>query len=508
MLLKLAALAALAFATPAQAEWLKASTRHFVIYSDTRPEEIARLATRLEQVDGALRLISGIEDTAEAAANPVTVYVLDDVAAIRRLIGQANVGGFYIPRADGAVAFAPRTVGDASGASGQLVLFHEYAHHFLLGASGSAYPAWLAEGYAEFVSTAIFDKKGVTIGGAAQHRAYGLTAVRSLPIETLLAPPPNMTPQQTDQLYGRGWLLTHYLLLGGRPREQLVRYVNALNTGAPALKAAADAFGDLRALDRELDRYLRGRLMGYVLSPDRLPTPAVEVRPLTPGERALIASRIQSTRGVNAKTAGPLYARAAQAAAAHPNDPVAQGWLAEMAYDAGQDAAAEAAADRALAADPKSVQALLYKARVRLRRAATTKSTDPAVWREARSWIVKANRVNTNGAAALLLFYDSFAMEGAKPSASAVAGLHRAVELVPQDKGLRFRSVAQHLRDGQIADAKLTLRPLAFDPHAGPDNPAAKLMALLDRGEAGPAALAAATAADATEDAPSPAPAR
>ena len=500
MRLGLVMAAALAgIAQPAAAEWLKASSRHFTIYSDTNAAGITALATRLERVDGALRHIYSMKDTEEAGANPVTVYVVQDTAAIRRLAGSGGVGGFYLGRADGAVAFTPRR-GEGSGPGAlnpQIVLFHEYAHHFLLAQSAAALPAWYSEGYAEFAATAKVEERSVVIGGGAQHRAWGLFAADQLSLEMLFAPPARMTSQQRDQLYGRGWLLTHYLTFDAGRQASFRRYIVALNSGVPPLKAATDAFGDLKELDRALRKYLHARtLPAAVIPADRLPAVKVDVRPLTPGERALIDMRMTSTRGVNAKVAGPLYTRALKAAQPYAGDPVAQGWLAEMAYDAGRDDEAEAAADRALAADPKSVQALLYKGRVHLRRAATARTTDPRIWKEARSWVVKANRVDPNGASALQLFYDSFGMEGAKPSASAVAGLHRALELAPQDEALRFRSATQHLTDNQVADAKRALRPLAFDPHGRPDNPAAKLMALIDKGETGPAALAALREAD------------
>ena len=481
------AVAALASAGPARAEWLRASSRHFTIYSDTGPEAITTLATRLERVDAALRLISSATDDADAAANPVTVYVLDGAAAIQKLAKRGGIGGFYLPRAGGAVAFTPRR-GAGDGLDPQIVLFHEYAHHFLLSNSRVAYPAWLSEGYAEFVSTAGIDDANTTIGRAAQHRAGWLWATKDAPLAPLLAPTAKATREERDQVYPRGWLLTHYLLTDPGGTAKLRAYLLAINAGTPPLQAATESFGDLKELGRALERHLSKRtLRAFVISNARLPVAAPVVRPLTPGERALIEDRMVSERGVDDKEAAAVYARASKAAAPFPNDAAAQGWLAEMAHDAGRDGEAEAAADRALAADPRSVQALLYKGRVRLRRAA--KAADPKAWAEARSWIVKANRVDTNAAAPLLLFYDSFAMAGEKPRPAAVAGLHRAFQLAPQDPSLRFKSARQHLLDGEVDAAKQALRPLAYSPHAPAGNPAARLLALVEAGGAGPAAL-------------------
>ena len=111
-----------------------------------------------------------------------------------------------------------------------------------------------------------------------------------------------------------------------------------LNSGTPPLKAATDAFGDLKALNGDLRKYLNARkLLSFQIPTSKLPDVTVDVRALTPGERALIDMRMVSTRGVDDKTAATLYARAAKAAAPHMNDAVAQGWLAEMAYDAKRD---------------------------------------------------------------------------------------------------------------------------------------------------------------------------
>ena len=282
----------------------------------------------------------------------------------------------------------------------QQVLFHEYAHHFLLGNSQVAYPAWYSEGAAEFVGTARFEREGIMLGVAAQHRAYGLLDAAKLPIETLFdSSRRKLSDMETEQVYGRGWLLTHYLMFDATRVANFNRYLILLNQGKPSIDAGNEAFGSLKQLDRELGRYLgQSKIPGMLVRFERLPKTDVSVRVLSAGEQAMIPSRMQSDRGVNRNTAGEVYARASAVAAAFPQDAVAQGWFAEMAYDAGQDQAAEAAADRALAVKPDLQQALLYKGLLHLRRAASDKSSDPARWNEARSWIIRANRDDANAA--------------------------------------------------------------------------------------------------------------
>lgn len=157
--------------TAAQAEWREARSRHFVLYGNMSEDSLRTMATRLEQFDGAMRQLHALPEQEGQESNPVTVYVLPDESAVRRLYGKGgdHVAGFYEPRVSGSVAFTPmRGQGDGLNAlKPQIVLFHEYAHHFLLGNSRIAYPAWYSEGYAEFVSTARFDREGIMVGVAA-----------------------------------------------------------------------------------------------------------------------------------------------------------------------------------------------------------------------------------------------------------------------------------------------------------------------------------------------------
>ena len=333
----------------------------------------------------------------------------------------------------------------------------------------------------------------VQLGVPADHRAYQLLAepaMRSTDLFSLGTRP--LGPDKTGAMYARGWLLTHYIMFTPGKFALFQSYVKLLNAGTPSLDAARQTFGDLHALDVALDNYLHARTMTALTLPlGRLPTPAITVRELGAGESAMIVLRMQSTRGVTEKTAPAIYQKAAKIAASYPADPVVQGWLAEMAYDADQDDAAEAAADRALAADPGSIEALLYKARVHLRRARAAHATDPTVWAEARRWIIRANGVDHDDASTLAAFYESYLWAGVPPSPSAIAGLERAFVRVPQDPTIRFLVAQQFIRDNRIAEAKQALRPIAYDPHAGPDNAAATLIAILDSGKTGAAALAA-----------------
>ncbi|GAA0670853.1 hypothetical protein [Sphingomonas insulae] len=497
----LGGLAMLALPQSASAEWLEATSKHFVVYANGDADDVRRQAELLERFDSLIRYFNAIPAREEDGSNKLTVYVVANDAAVRRMFGAGgtNIAGFYQGRASGSVAFTPaRGRGDTSpnALQPQIVLFHEYAHHLMLANTRVAVPAWYGEGYAEFLSTARFEKDVVWVGAPAQHRAYDLLIAKGLSAEQLFSlDRGKMSESQTASLYARGWLLTHYLTVDAKRRDQLESYLLAVNAGKPGEEAARAAFGDLRALDKALAAYLgKSTLPAYKIPLDRLPDPVVTLRPLRPGEKAMIELRMRSDRGVNRDTAQPILASAVPIGERYPDDPVVQGWLAEMALDAGRYDLADAAADRALALDPKSSQALVYKAQVHLRRAREAKATDPAVWREARSWLLKANKLDANDAYALLLYYSSFGMAHTRPTDNAKAALSRAHELVPQDYGLGFGYAMQALVDDRMDDARAALRPLAYSAHSGPNNPAARLLAQIDAGKTGTAAMAAAGA--------------
>jgi tetratricopeptide (TPR) repeat protein len=282
----------------------------------------------------------------------------------------------------------------------------------------------------------------------------------------LTADPQQLTADQRYLLYGRGWLLTHYLFLGGKRDGQLGAYFRALTEGKTPEEAAA-AFGDPRKLDSELWSYKRTDFAAQRVPASVLPVGETVLRKLTPGESATMDVRIESQAGVSSDEAPGVYARAKAACAPFPNDSAAQRVLAEAAYDAGDYAGAEAAADRAIAADPNNVDALLYKARARMAVAVKAEDKTPATWRAIRVIIAAANTIDTENPQALVLYFNTFIDSGAAPTKSAKAGLYYAYLLAPQDRGLRFLAAATHLRDGETAPARAQLLTLARDAHSG-----------------------------------------
>jgi tetratricopeptide (TPR) repeat protein len=492
MFRKLLAVALLLFPTLAHADWHEATSKHFIVYSDESPEKLRTFTERLERFDQTLRHLTGTADKPLSPNLRVTVFVVSDVDQIQKLAGSRSVAGFFIPRASGSMAFVPRRDGGGQ-LDAQTILLHEYGHSFMFSAWPSAvFPPWFVEGFAEFVGTAVFRADGnLLIGKAPMYREYGVLRSANVPASRLLALNPGKLEDLDGQtFYGRSWLLAHYGILGGHARE-LGAYIELVNAGK--IDEANKVFGPVGALDGKLNTYARKpAFASLIISAKQVPIGEVTMREVTPGEAATMPARIISSRGVNNETAPEVAALARRLAAPYPNDSAAQNVLAEAEFDAKNYAAAEAAADRALAVDPKSIHALLYKGMAQMEVAKTAKNKDPAHWKAIRAWFVKANKLDTEYPQPLILYYESFeAAEQPAPQA-AQDSLLGAYVLAPYDDGLRLTAGKVLLQQKNVPAARIAFEKVAYGPHQEGPNVAMEVVKALD--EKGPEAALAAIA--------------
>jgi len=456
----------------ASAAWQEASSAHFVVYADDKPEKVRAFTEELEKFDKALRIARRIPEKAVPDAERVRVYMIGDTDAIERLFGKggSGVAGFYQPRVGGPVAFVPRDAPKSSmtALDAHSILFHEYTHHFMFMAAKSVvFPAWFVEGYAEFNATAQFEKDGgIVFGKAPAYRINTLFNSDLLPASKLVQlDPGKLDGEQRDALYSRGWLLTHMLTFDPSRAGQFDKYIAAINAGQSATDAAK-VFGDLKKLDSDMNTYAgRPKIIVGRLPASALTIGPVTLRDLTPGEAAVMPALIQTQRGVDKTTAQDVVKLARKLAAPFPTDAGAQNELAEAEYDAGNYAEADAAVMRALKANVKSVHALLYKGMIRAAQLRKAEDTDPAHWREARYWFARANGLDPDNPLPLMLFYTNFIEEHVAPTANAEDGLLAAYNLAPFAFDLRMMAANIMLNRGDKQGARTALLPVAFSPH-------------------------------------------
>jgi tetratricopeptide (TPR) repeat protein len=489
LFLRLAA-ASLVVALPvnANAAWHKASTKHFVIYSEQKPDELRAYAEKLERFDKAVRLARSMRDYEVGDGNRLTIFVVKSVSAVQALKPNhdANAFGFYQPRASGAVAVVPRST-PSPAFSPDTVFFHEYAHHLMLSDINQPMPSWYVESFAEFMSTAEVRKDGsVSLGLPANHRAANLLSARAvhMSVAELLAGQRPRSDMERNSLYSRGWLLGHYLTFAPGRQGQLATYLDEFAKGRTAAEAARLTFGDLKQLEKEVDQYFsKGKFAYLTLDAQRLAIGPVEVTPLSPAAESAMPLFMRLQTRVR-RDAGQQAAEAQKLADAHPADGMVLMTLAEAKWVADDYAVSEAAADQAIALMPKSAEALIWKGRAMLSRA--EKERKPELFKQARAVFAQANRLDPENPEPLLYFHRSYLMQGVPPTANAIEGLHYAAKLAPQDLGLAMTSATQHLRDGQPAKARPMLMMIAQHPHGDElGDRAEQLIAEIDRTKAG-----------------------
>lgn len=459
------------FSSPAKAEWREAKTRHFLIYSSGAEKSLRDFAIKVERFDTVLRERFGVSD--EDSPQRLMIFLMSSSDEVQRAMGGGkearNVAGFYTGLVSGSLAVVDRRQsGEKLALDGDAVLFHEYAHHFMLHYFPAAYPAWYIEGFAEFMATTEFTPEGnAKIGLPAYYRSYGLVQGPAFPVEKLLAINSNdlKSDEEQDAFYGRAWLLVHYLDRAANRGKQLTDYLQRINAGASSLDSARTTFGDLKQLDKELAAYLRGRL---TYSTRVKPTPApteLAITSLSPATSESMLIRLRSMRGVDLTEAKALVPKFKAVAAKYPDDAEAWYWLGQSYADADQDAEAETALANALRIKAGMSRALLLRGEIATRKAAADKKDDPNAWKAARSLIIKANRADVNDPLPLYRYFETWQKQGATPPQASKDGLRRVFELVPESSEVRFSFASMLAGEGKYDDAIKVIKPLAFDPH-------------------------------------------
>ncbi|MGX7894856.1 hypothetical protein [Tsuneonella sp. HG222] len=458
----------------ASAEWLRADSKHFILYSEGSEGELRRFADDAEKFDALLR--GWFKAGAHEDASRLPIFILEDTDAVSRLRGvsDGSLGGFYTGNTEGAFAVSSRERAQSEYQStARQVLFHEYAHHFFTRYVPDSYPLWLFEGFAEYFSYTTFSRtEGYTVGNVAKARAYGLLDGDRLPIKRILTGDlEGLNAMQSDVFYGRSWLLTHALISTPEGLAKLDRYMRAFGSGSTPEEAAVEAFGSLDDLDSELLRLTRRGLTSFT-SKNALPYDGtVTVTRLSPMESDLLEARIARRASIYPAQA---LARAAALAASAPDNPAVLAELAQAEFAVGEETedkavgrahfgAAQAAADLVLAVDPKNVAALMTKGLTILEMGDGSPSDADVA--EARKLFVRANNADPSNPQALYEFYRTYSEYGKRPPDVAIQGLEAAFGRAPEIVDYRVELAMAYADQGKFEPALSLVQFLAFHPH-------------------------------------------
>jgi hypothetical protein len=470
---------------PAQAKWLEARTDNFIVYSDGSEKQLRVMAERLELYDQVLRVMTNTK--AKTSPMKMTVYLLDSRATLQSVYGASStsLAGFYTTTRFGAVAFVPRLKSESAyDIDSELVLYHEYAHHFMLQYYPAAYPTWYVEGFAEYFGATQFRKSEIQVGRIAMHRVPSLALEAWLPMEKLLTltyhKKDKVSDTEMQQLYAQGWLLTHYLFSSEQRQGQIGQYALHLNKGLPHAEAFQKAFQtDFATLGKELSSYYRdGKLIYRRLTITKLPDTSLTVRALGPEEEALLLPVAKLRMGLAKDKQAEFNTKFN--AALTPYAATETGRLAQAEWENrfGDSANVQPLLDPVLIAKPDHAHALAVQAyaayRLSLKAEGEAKA---AAIRAARTWAIKANRAAPETPLPLMLNYLSYRREEKGPTANALIGLEQAWALMPQDSYLSVLTATGVALASRKEDARFYLRSLINNPHGG--NGAASAQALM-----------------------------
>jgi tetratricopeptide (TPR) repeat protein len=465
--------------TMAGAEWHEATSTHFIVYSEGSQAEARDFAARLERFNFILRSMRRV--TADRPSIRLRVFLMPNHNAIERLTGP-GVRGYYIPDARGLmlVGTRRRSAGSADIRTArfnlgeidpEIVLFHEYAHHFMFQYFPATYPVWYSEGFAEFWgATRILPGDVVEVGLPADHRFATLRTAGWLSLERLLgAHDYSEVPGYMGQLYAQGWLLMRYVFDRPERQRQINDYLRLINEGMEFPEAARRAIPDMAAFNNELYTYAGTARFTYIRLPFRaIDVGAITARTLRPAEQALILDEIRLSQGYPEREAAAFAAEVRRDAAAFPDDPLAIRLVMETQYLAGAHAEAMAAAERLLAIEPNNARALATKGLIQAAALGAARSSDAAAWTAARRFLVRAVNAAPQDPIVLQAYYRSFLIQSVLPPESAQNALYTAMELAPSDDELRYQLARDFEQREMIREAIAIIRPVAYQtPHRG-----------------------------------------
>lgn len=447
-------LGTLALTAPADAQWLRAESPGFVLYSQGTEERLRERIARLEQFHDLLAAATSVEVPAHTA--PFPIYLVGSAKEIA-IAGprRSGVTGYY-NATPGAVFAVANEHGEASASE---VLFHEYAHHFMMRHAPAAYPAWYVEGFAEFFMTAAFEGGAVEIGRASKLRAEWLGGSSTLGIEEILFPGEReWNAQERARFYAMSWLLVHFFQSDEGRRAALAGYLAAINRGEEP-RAAFEAHTGFTAATMEaaLEEYRAAEMPVRRIAVDRAgPSPEIAVARLPESADDLLLYESALHTELDFARGQALLRHVRAEAARHPPDPYARRVLALAEIRHGDRARGEALLDPLLAAAPGEVGLAFAKGLARLR------AGDPA---GARTWFARARLAAPDHVPAL--YWEVEAQSG---TASHVAPgnaetLLRAQRLAPEVPAIRLRAAEMLMKLGRTREAAALLVPLASDPH-------------------------------------------
>ncbi len=261
-----------AWAGPQKSPWVEVKTPHFHVFCDGGKGDARNVALQMERMRAVFRqAFPGLRVDPPA---PIEVLAVRNGKEMRTVEpaaylgkGKLTLGGYFQRTPDhDLILLRLSAPGDTHP---YRIIYHEYTH--LVTSRGEVpLPVWLSEGLAEFYESTEIHGDDVALGKPERFNIELLRQQALIPLPTLFAVD-HASPYYNEQdkgtiFYAESWALTHYFMLRQRRRhsQDLVNYLAFLRQGQDPVTAAAHAFGDLAALQKQLQGYVNQLSFVYV----------------------------------------------------------------------------------------------------------------------------------------------------------------------------------------------------------------------------------------------------
>lgn len=461
----------LPWAAPAKADWRRAESPNFVVYSLESEARLREHVLLLEDFDQLLRTVTTARR--EPAPSKLHVYMLRGARDLKMLHGaDVDVAGFYHSSVEGIAAF----VDARSFMDRQEILLHEYVHHFMYQHARDSFPAWYVEGLAEYYQTTRFDDRRIEIGRHSMQRSAYVVDRNWLPMERVLfGSTRDLDREQMARFYAQSWLAVHYFVSDAERNAALVRYFEALRRGADQ-RAAFEAEIGLtpEAFEQELKDYVANRRIRvwHVPRASVEAPPPVSITVLPRASRNLMVYSAGLRTGLPAEAHDEFVEAIRKAAQRHGQDPFAGRVLAHAETLYGDLQAADRLLEGLLDEMPGDAELMYLKGRRHLRAAHEGDDWETEA-RLARQWFVRAHQADEDHFQTLYFYTRTLrgevehyeAYRDAYYSENTANVLRLAHQLAPQVWEVAGATSAVLMRLGHYAEVEAVVMQIATNPH-------------------------------------------
>jgi tetratricopeptide (TPR) repeat protein len=369
----------------ASSPWVEVRSDHFTVLTDASEKDGRRIVDQFERMRWMFQTL--FPKTNVDPMNPIVVLAAKNGKSFEALEpavylakGQMKLSGLFINASDKNDVLLRL---DAESEHPYASIYHEYTH-LQFKDDHEWMPLWLNEGLAEFMQNTEFRNKDVLLGQSNVDDILYLRQNKIIPLPVLFKVDSNSPYYHEEQkgsvFYAESWALTHYLFVTDKTKgtDRVGDYMKLLMRREDPLDAAQKAFGDLKQLQKDLDRYIyAGNYGQFILSSAAAPIDesSYKARTLTQAEsdaaRADILDYVHRTDDAEALLQSVLKA--------DPKNAQAHEVLGHIEFESGKREAALAEYAQAVQLGSKNYLAHFYFATLSMEQGKKDKQTEASL---------------------------------------------------------------------------------------------------------------------------------